>query len=184
MASGRRPSRAWTKTTGPTSAPWSLADLAWSERTLAAFRRAYDEGRGSIHALADAFDFCQGQGPVPAWLSTAMLAELRRLSRFSRRDVIDVVRAGEVEDGRVHGLTWQDAYDYASEVLDPTPARGTAATMKRSWALVQARGRRQPGRYYDTPAFGRARARLAPPLAHVLAVIARYQSRRSVPLKE
>jgi hypothetical protein len=135
---------------------------AWLSRAIVERLR-----RGAAYALADAFKECLVMALAPpAWLLPAIVETLRGEPQpVDEHDVVDYTRALEIHLARVMvGLTWEEAYDYASEMLAATPAHGAPATMKRSWDRVQANLRREPGRYdlSEESAFWRACQRLRP----------------------
>jgi hypothetical protein len=187
MRQDGRPGRAWQRrrrlwpppdlTERPTDSE-QLRSLPPEERELARFRRASDRA-GRVDALADALELCLRSGrPAPTWLTSAILAVLRQ-SAIREHDAIDLMRAETVDEARDHGLTWERAYQFAADYLQPTEARGSPAAMKKSRQTVGRRARQEPGRYVLTLMFCRALQRYEVPPSHSREVIARYQQFRT-----
>jgi hypothetical protein len=107
---------------------------------ILASRRAY-EGAGQADVLADAIRICQRmQRPLPEWLALAIIGFIWKFARVRKQDLIHFAQADAVEDARSHGLTLERAYEFASQYLEPTMAKGGPEAMKRSYQKVQRRG--------------------------------------------
>jgi len=79
--------------------------------------------------------------PLPDWLHEALDDLLTaRLPKALRRDRRRWVL---VREGHEHGLTWDDAYAYASEQLAGSDAQGSPRTMKWSYQNIQRDMRRR-----------------------------------------
>jgi hypothetical protein len=147
MRQDGRPGRAWAKRGSlPTHWPPRLD-------TLEACREAWEERNpqglwwGIVH--------CSSDGRLPQWLAAELLTMLklrpvqRRFWEPYKRRLTHYVRFAEVRGARKRGLTWEQAYDTASEALAQTPAWGSAATMKKSYRLVARTG--SAGRFALAP---------------------------------
>lgn len=141
--------RAWTKGgTLPAHEPPRLD-------TLEACREAWEARNpqglwwGIVH--------CSTAGGLPPWLAAAFLTMLklrpvqRRFWGPYQRRLVDFARFAAVRNARERGLTWEQAYDAASEALAQTPAFGGAAAMKKSYWLVAATDPARLGRYALAP---------------------------------
>jgi hypothetical protein len=154
-----------------------------NDRELEACRTAY-ENAGRLDALAEAIGICRDlTRPLPDWLALAAMGALDARFEPRAQDLVDFVRFDAVDDARNHKLTLERAFDFASQLLEPTDARGSADAMKKSYYLVGRRTRREPGRYYLTRALSRLLQRYHAPKGHAFKVIAAFPEGHTGPEK-
>jgi hypothetical protein len=111
------------------------------DNRLAAMRKAWSKSRGSERdrCLLGALNLCGPFRPLPDWLCTA-LQEL--LTERLPQPPINWTRwnlALTLHD--VSGLTWEDTWERATEMLADTPAQGGPEAIRKSY---QAFERSQP----------------------------------------
>jgi hypothetical protein len=80
--------------------------------------------------------FCRLR-PLPGWAHDALDAMLTE--RLPKAQLRDHRRWLQVCRERGRGLTWEQAYEYASRGLAGTPAAGSARTMKAAYQKTQRR---------------------------------------------
>jgi hypothetical protein len=98
--------------------------------------RAWNEAR-VVEAVINAIEYCtQRSVPPPAWIARALreivpadLRYARNLKHYRRYD--EVVRAWQ------SGLTWDEAYEAASEKLQGTVSAGTPGTMRDDYKVIR-----------------------------------------------
>jgi hypothetical protein len=144
------------------------------ERELQACRRAY-ETAGRLDALGQAVIVCHELArPLPPWLVRDLVEALSSRVTYRKQDLVDFIRYDAVDDAREHRLTLERAFEFASLLLEPTDARGSPDAMKKSYYTVRRRMRREPGRYFRTPAMTRSLRQYHAPDPHVTRVIAQF----------
>jgi hypothetical protein len=105
---------------------------------LAALQRAWLQSNNDGY-LFDALGLCHDRR-LPAWLFTALNGLL--IARVPKGEWRDRRRWQKVREGRERGLTWDDAYAFASERLAGSDAQGTPRTMRWSYSKLQRKNRR------------------------------------------
>jgi len=109
------------------------------------------------HALWRGIELCARTGGLPQWLADALTTLLklrpvqRRLWAPYQQDLVDFDRFGAVRAARRRGLTWELAFNAASEELEQSPSFGSAAAMAKSYKRVSRRASAAPGRYAIRP---------------------------------
>jgi hypothetical protein len=135
------PSKAWVRR--PPSALWTRppsvppAPVVATDR-LEECRQAWEQ-HGHGGALHEALARCiQGGQPLPDWVARPVLARLQAdaLTPTRKNELDHYWRACLVDDARVHGLTFADAYACAAERLHVSEG-----TVRRSYWRVRRRQR-------------------------------------------
>jgi hypothetical protein len=95
---------------------------------------------GNLHVIADRLAFCRLRNePPPEWLHKALLdlatASTKTPHARLTRPLVRYVAVREAHDRE--GLTWENAYERAAEVLHGQPAGGSAETMRRDYKVVR-----------------------------------------------
>jgi hypothetical protein len=115
------------------------AELDRDLEAIHAAWKASSNGERDSH-LFDALWLCHNRR-LPEWLFKVFNELL--IARVPKGEWRDRRRWQMVLEGRDEGLTWEDAYAYASERLAGSDAQGTPRTMKWSYQKLQQRSTRQ-----------------------------------------
>jgi hypothetical protein len=108
------------------------------EADLEALHRAWKQSNSDRY-LFDALGLCHHRR-LPDWLFTALNELL--IARVPKGEWRDRRRWQRVREGRERGLTWDEAYAYASDRLAGSNAQGLPRTMKWSYQKLQRKTRR------------------------------------------
>jgi hypothetical protein len=120
------------------------------------------EGFSNPAIIWGALRLCAEADACPAWVAEAAVEmieiaaldkrgnQLARWWRSYQQDLIDIVRHGEVADGRAKGgLSWEQAAAFAADSLIGTIFHATPAAMLASYKRLERWEREKPaGRYY------------------------------------
>jgi hypothetical protein len=151
--------------------PWNSdrrsAEQVREDRINAHLRR-YEQGYrdGNLGALHEALNLCQtSKRPLPKWcadgLRQALQLEMRGESRGKRgqahwvtryREAMrDLERYHAVLEGRGQGISWDQVYEAATQMLEGTDGEGCADTIEKAYKRVNARLKSNPGIYMVLP---------------------------------
>jgi hypothetical protein len=128
----------------PKHPPTFEADIA---ARLEEMRRAYKTASNKddrMQYLLGALYLCRTFRPLPDWLFRGLNAELK--AKLPNKPDLHGGRWLVVREGKQRGLTWEQAYQYASDQAAGTP--GSARTMEESYKIFEAklRGRKRKPR--------------------------------------
>ena len=124
----------------------ALSHPEYWQKELHRCERGWREGRAP-EAVADAMDICIDQKIAPQeWMVQAVRELARRdltenterkwdMIRFARWDAVRKMRDRKGEPGLPR--TWDQAFEAASELLERSPAEGTASSMRKSYERVR-----------------------------------------------
>ena len=103
---------------------------------LATYERRWEKStQTDLGALHGALFLLQAQ--LPPWLFTGLRRVVEKSMRGPSVDEVRWLMVRQALDHPELRLTWEQAYEYVSEQLQKTDARGAADTVKKSYQKIE-----------------------------------------------